>query len=357
MAVVLSVLIAGIAPAAVPDGPRLAFVQFGFKPAALEIVTSDAAGAAQQVVAGGGKKVRPLPYPFSAPAWSPDGSLLAFSGISQKPGEHGGHPEWRLFVASSDGAGLRAIDGTEAGIEPVFSPDGGTIAFARYRISRGPSVVTSGDHSNPHPYRSVSVWIVGIDGGDLRQITPWRNGREVFPSSFSPDGSVLAVSRRLGSHSDTEAVALRLDGSGAMVLASHAAEPVYSPNGSMIAFIRIHKPTRTKKAKKGTSATTRAEPTTDLYLMSSDGSGSKLLTHTATKREAAPNWDPSGQRLAYEQLDPIVTEEDLFGFGDAIMEINADGSCRIEVLSYPDSALTGPIWQPGPGREAGRISC
>lgn len=39
------------------------------------------------------------------------------------------------------------------------------------------------------------------------------------------------------------------------------------------------------------------------------------------------------------------------------MQINADGTCEAEILSAPHIAFYGPTWQPGPGREAGRIEC
>jgi hypothetical protein len=45
------------------------------------------------------------------------------------------------------------------------------------------------------------------------------------------------------------------------------------------------------------------------------------------------------------------------GLGDAVMEINADGSCATKVLFAPKNAFLSPVWQPGPGREAGPIAC
>jgi hypothetical protein len=39
------------------------------------------------------------------------------------------------------------------------------------------------------------------------------------------------------------------------------------------------------------------------------------------------------------------------------MEVNADGSCPTKILSIPRTAVLNPIWQPGPGREAGPIAC
>jgi Tol biopolymer transport system component len=80
------------------------------------------------------------------------------------------------------------------------------------------------------------------------------------------------------------------------------------------------------------------------------------LTHTRAI-ELKPSWDPSGRRLAYTQQRVGPGESDFLGFGDSIMEINPDGSCRTRVLSYPNAVLYGVVWQPGLGREAGPIAC
>ena len=40
------------------------------------------------------------------------------------------------------------------------------------------------------------------------------------------------------------------------------------------------------------------------------------------------------------------------------MQVNADGTCLSTVLPASlDTAFFGVAWQPGPGREAGRIAC
>ena len=74
-----------------------------------------------------------------------------------------------------------------------------------------------------------------------------------------------------------------------------------------------------------------------------------------------PSWDPSGQRLAFVRArgsTGFVPELDgLFPFGNAIAQVNADGSCPVEILSLRRVALYGVAWQPGPGREAGPIDC
>jgi hypothetical protein len=39
------------------------------------------------------------------------------------------------------------------------------------------------------------------------------------------------------------------------------------------------------------------------------------------------------------------------------MQINADGTCPTKLLSSPRAKFFAPAWQPGSGREAGRIAC
>ena len=102
------------------------------------------------------------------PAISPDGSRIAFRTLAQiwtVPAEGG-------VATPLTPAGSRAS-------RPVWSPDGGTIAFASNRF--GP----------------VNVFAVGATGGPARRLT-WHTAAE-FPSGFTPDGrNVLYVSATLG---------------------------------------------------------------------------------------------------------------------------------------------------------------
>jgi len=41
----------------------------------------------------------------------------------------------------------------------------------------------------------------------------------------------------------------------------------------------------------------------------------------------------------------------------AILEIDADGSCNRRLLFARGVVFRAAAWQPGPGREAGRIEC
>lgn len=95
----------------------------------------------------------------------------------------------------------------------------------------------------------------------------------------------------------------------------------------------------------------------DLFVASTDGSRAIRLTRTPKMLEAQLTWDPSGERLAFVQFGTVSEFWETFGFGNAIVQINADGTCRTKVFSSRNAAAFGAAWQPGSGREAGRIVC
>jgi Tol biopolymer transport system component len=222
-----------------------------------------------------------------------------------------------------DGSGLREVPGTSDATHPVFSPDGHTLAFGRSR-ERHSQINTH----NPIPsllhgrsYQSTTTWLLDLQSGQERRLTPWRNGLDIEPSSFSPDEALLAVSRSFRGSNEVATVSL---GTGATTVLAHDAEdPAYSPDGSR-------------------------------------------LTHTRYRQEASPSWDPSGARLAYTQTTAPEPLASGFGLTNVAMEINAEGSCPTRLIGRPRAGrlpkplgpgLYGPTWQPGPGREAGAIQC
>jgi WD40-like Beta Propeller Repeat len=134
LAVVL--LAATMASAFVPAGPRIAFFRLREKPEALELITTGPRGEEEQVLAGGGRKAHPLPYIFDTPAWSPDGTSIAFAGWPRKPPSDGSL-ETRIFIVGADGSDLRQVPGTTNGFSPVFSPNGGSLVYARVLLLAG----------------------------------------------------------------------------------------------------------------------------------------------------------------------------------------------------------------------------
>jgi Tol biopolymer transport system component len=253
-------------------------------------------------------------------------------------------------VSPAGGGSPTAVPGTVGGSRPVFSPGGQTIAFDRERIrsrkTRGGRQVTV--------YQSVSVWLADLATGRSRRLTAWHNGLSTVADSFSPDGSTLSVTRQKGTGSAPEVVLMKIDGSGSSVLAVEAEDGVYSPDGSQIAYLNLRE--HSVSGHRGGHAFVRVEQTTDLFTTRVDGTDTRQLTNTPGSIEAWPSWDPSGKRLAFTRLRG-GSLNGLLGVGDAIAEVNADGTCATTVLSVRGASLFGAAWQPGPGREAGPIVC
>ncbi|WP_396657232.1 serine hydrolase [Microbacterium sp.] len=184
----------------------------------------------------------------SQPALSPDGTRVAYvlSGVDLA----GDRPTSSLWVAERDAAARRLTQGATDS-EPVFSPDGKTLAFLR----------------------DGQLWTLPVTGGEAEQRThlPIAAGAAVF----SPDGTKIAFSapvdleamkgeddadraERQGSPIVADGVGYQADGSGflrgvrmqvhVLDLAggdvrqltgadAHATSPAWSPDGTRLAFV------------------------------------------------------------------------------------------------------------------------
>ncbi len=312
-----------------PAGPRLAVVKSGEPLAQEQLYTIDPLGEDPA-------ELWRIPGWFSDDiqrlSWSGDGSAFAW--------ETGSAPLSAIMVAPGKGGKARLVVGTRGALSPAFSPDGESIAFGRWRLGRterGRFYLAGG-----------SIWIVDSAGGRARQLTPWRDNHFLTPFSFAPDGrSLAAVHAKAG---DFEVVSVPLGGGRMRTIVDRGTEPVYSPDGTSVAFVRPFWRPRPHK---------RSFPVLggDLYVAAADSSSVRRLTFSPGRREQAPSWDPSGARLAYTQLPAKQTFDALDGIGSSIVQINADGTCRQRLLFTYGLSYRAAAWQPGPGRGAGPIQC
>jgi Tol biopolymer transport system component len=331
LAAVFAVLVAGLAggPAPAreaPPGPRLAFTKDTHRPGdGDEVLSVEAGGGAPFHLAGGGKSLMQLPIDWTSKVtWSRDGERFAFAGAPPQAGRFG------IYVGDADGADVHLVPRSTffhfLGA-PIMSPDGRSV------------VILLADHGFSYAYFALPV-----DGGNLRRLTP--SGEEMdFPSSFSPDGRSLGVTRELPGES--QAASIALDTGKVTILAHHASEPVFAADGTVLA-VRNHQPS----IGEGGDVT---DLTSSDLLLIRPGSGPETVI-TVKGGLAWPTMDPSGSRIAFTRLEGQTTPV-LSSRANAIEEVNVDGTCPTTIVAKGSETFAGTSWQPGPGRGAGPLSC
>jgi TolB protein len=148
---------------------------------------------------------------------SPDGRSIVLEAFTADRSQNGIY-----LVRASDGGGLRVVSESAPGEsigDPIFSPDGTRIAF--FRTKAGVS-----------PQGAGAIFVVDVDGSNLRRITPW--GGAFLDQSWSAEGQWIIYQRPCGvlrmvhpDGSEPHDVPLTLP------LGSGAQNPSWSPDGRM----------------------------------------------------------------------------------------------------------------------------
>jgi hypothetical protein len=180
-------------------------------------------GTGIYLMSGDGTGIRPLVHRSNfdgSPAWSPDGTRLAFRSMTDGPyGAYG-----RIWVVNADGTGLRQVspdvDSTTYVYDddPDWLPDGHRVLYNRFG----------------HPY------IVDVDKG---VVTPVAIPDSLAPANnlrLSPDGDRVAFMSWATGNGDLYVI--DLDGSNLVRLTTDPAQegaPVWSPDGTQLLFARV----------------------------------------------------------------------------------------------------------------------
>ena len=139
----------------------------------------------------------------SAPAWSPDGTRIAFVGVTESG--------FDIYTTTLDGTVTRVTSSDTYKNNPAFSPDGTRIAFETVD----------------------NICIVNVSGGAVSVLTSAGDSNQ--SPAFSPDGTRIAFRRETiirdenGSIVDrTDSIYLmNVDGSGVLNLNSPGSNPVF----------------------------------------------------------------------------------------------------------------------------------
>ena len=273
-----------------PDGTRIAATFSGGGAVETAIVVMDADGSNRRTLGAG-----------YAPAWSPDGSRLAWSTGS-------------TLVVTDGNLAPTALDlELRSAGTPMWSPDGASLAFGAIDCSECPvDEPIAGDPPS-------ATWIVGVDGNGLRQLT---GGDYSGLVDWSADGATLLFMQYdLSGEFPTRAYTLPVRGGVRAYLEGGGAitgVPSWSPDGRSLLY-----------------ATPEA-----IVVAGRDGGAPAVVMPAPEAGLESLSWSPGGRWILFGTL--AVAD----GEGPAIRIIAADGGAEPIQISPSDASASRAAWQP-----------
>ncbi|MCD6554272.1 MAG: hypothetical protein DRI52_06140 [Chloroflexi bacterium] len=241
------------------------------------------------------------------PAWSPDGTRIAFT--SDRDGDN---PQ--IYVMNADGSDvvrLTVSDGID--MMPSWSPDGQKIAFVSTRpytltLEGGQLMIDAGPE----------IWVMDADGGNPTRVSGGQEDQALYPA-WAPDGPRLAY-MNISDRIDLIVHVLGEESGQSLTTGAPFASwsPAWSPDGSQLAFMA-----------------TQEDGNKEIYVMNSDGSNWRNLTNSPSA-EADPAWSPDGQKILF------ISDRD--GHAQVYM-MDADGS-NVTRITHDEYEYARPVWAP-----------
>jgi TolB protein len=258
----------------------------------------------------------------SSPAWSPDGTRIAYS--AQTGTEEEDQTLSEIYVMNADGTGQeRLTTNDDFDADPVWSPDGARLAFTQ-ATGVGTDAVRSG------------IAVMDADGGPARQITRTRGSSFDGAPAWSPDGSRIVFTRATFGEGSEDATfdlfTVAPDGTALRKIVSGGGDPSWSPDGMRIAYTSI-------RDRLGITCFQECATSGEIYVAEADGRRQRRLTRTEAD-EGSPAWSPDGRRIAFVSDESNRREHE-----NEIYVMDADGS-KARRLTQNQVWDLEPAWRP-----------
>jgi len=257
------------------------------------------------------------PTPSPTPLGGGSG-ILVFGHYGNSLDHLDGSLDHFIFTANFDGSGLTQLTTSNVDYAPAWSPDGKMIAFVSFRNVNiyGPSRCFDDD-----------IYVMDVDGSNQTRLTSSSTAEE--NPAWSPDGKFIAYdthSRNCaadGSETNGGLFIMKPDGSENTQIRQGGYSPVWSPDGTQIAFL---------------VSPLRFEGDVQICIAGADGSQQKCLTKSpGIKYELA--WSPDGTHIAYT-ASPANLENDT-----QIYIMNKDGSEQTQLIKI-SGLIQSLSWSP-----------
>jgi Tol biopolymer transport system component len=230
-----------------------------------------------------GRRAKILIRDAYLPAWSPDGTRIAF--VSARSGDE------EIYVARANGAGvtrLTALPGPN--LSPDWSSDGKQLTWSRDR----------------------EIWTMSARGSDKRRLV---RKAKIWHEHHSPTwhGSRIVYSSNRVSNFNAELFqvpAKRLTFTkGSDGVLGDDGMPDFSPDGRRIVF------------------TSNRDQQGEIYVMNANGTGQKRLTRRPGD-DWAPDFSPDGTKIAFHQLPGSIWTMNADGTGLRRLTLGTDPDWR-----------------------------
>lgn len=237
----------------------------------------------------------------SEPAFSPDGSRVAFRREGFEPRNSG------IWSKQVSGEELIQLTNSSSDCCPVWSPDGRSVGFSRWSDRRR------------------IIYEVPAGGGELRELLTTDPVPEHGELDWSPDGKTIAYVAK-GALGAPAIFLLALDSRTTRQLTTPSVlerdwAPAFSPDGSRIAFVHMR----------------------NIMVVPTEGGEIQRLTQEHVRVMGSPAWAADGQSIVFASID---------GEQPSLRRVPASGGVATQIREAGNLA-----WSPTIARRGFRLAC